>query len=241
MIPAFDAWVLRVLRVPPPPQAPAGSSEASRVLKAAPGFFRQRLLVWGWRQAAALAGILFGFAAGNILPKELEMLLGGPIRIVELIALGLFALQLALSFSLVRLDYLWRWYVVTDRSLRIRQGLFKIREQTVSFANIQNVGVRQGPVQRWLGIADLEIRTAGGGQAEGEGTGKKNDFHKAVFRGVADAEGIRDRILHDLRRLRDSGLGDRPDSADGASGELDAARELTSAARALRGALAAQG
>ena len=41
----------------------------------------------------------------------------------------------------------------------------KVREMTVTFANIQNAPVNQGPIQRALGIADLQVETAGGGVA----------------------------------------------------------------------------
>ena len=56
-------------------------------------------------------------------------------------------LALPLTFALVRLDYELRWYIVTDRSLRIREGVTSLRESTMTFANIQHIAVRQGPLQ----------------------------------------------------------------------------------------------
>lgn len=163
---------------------------------------------------------------------------------IEWIGAGIFLLQLPLTYMLLRLDYRMRWYILTDRSLRVREGVNRVREATMTFANIQNVAVRQGPVQRVLGIADLEVRTAGGGARQGnrheaEAWGKAHSVHVAYFRGVADAEAIRDRILAHLRRMRDAGLGDPDDArATGATTSWEeeavrAARELRDEARAL--------
>ena len=40
----------------------------------------------------------------------------------------------ATRILLVTLDYRYRWYVVTDRSLRIREGLWRIQERTMTHA-----------------------------------------------------------------------------------------------------------
>ena len=55
----------------------------------------------------------------------------------------------------IHLRYDTTWYVLTDRSLRIRRGILTIHETTISFENVQNVEVRQGPLQRYFGIADV--------------------------------------------------------------------------------------
>ncbi len=67
------------------------------------------------------------------------------------------------SLALVRLNFEKRWYIVTDRSLRVREGILNVREMTVTFANIQNISISHGPVQRAIGIAELRVDTAGGG------------------------------------------------------------------------------
>ena len=164
--------------------------------------------------------------------------------------------QLAVTYSAVRLDYEMRWYVVTDRSLRIRAGIWRVQEMTMSFANLQQVMVTQGPLQRMLGIADVRVESAGGGgikQAAG-GHGIQESMHTGIFHGVENATEIRDLILDRLRHFRETGLGD-PDevrhvyhpaeaapllSAAGAdaTGLLAAARELRAEARQLRAAMA---
>lgn len=87
----------------------------------------------------------------------------------------------------------------------------------MTFSNIQNVAIRQGPLQRFFGIADVEVRTAGGGGGGSGGGQHENpsaeNMHIGYFRGVDNAEEIRDLIMNHLRRLSASGLGD-PDEAD---------------------------
>jgi membrane protein YdbS with pleckstrin-like domain len=163
--------------------------------------------------------------------------------------LGLLAylVQLPFTYLLVRLDYEMRWYMVTDRSLRIRFGIWKVNESTMSFANIQQVEVSQGPLQRLLGLADVRVQSAGGGGGEKEHKhGTEDDMHHGLFHSVTNAPEIRDLILERLRRFRESGLGDPeekpappgPAAAPAPPGELlAAARELAAEARALRTAL----
>jgi hypothetical protein len=119
----------------------------------------------------------------------------------------------------------------------------------MTFANIQNLSIRQGPLQRLFGITDLRVRTAGGGQAAGGSdheTAEAANMHLAFFRGVDNAEAIRDLIMDRMRGLRDAGLGDPddlPEAADqppaGTDDLLAASQELLAASRELRGALGA--
>jgi membrane protein YdbS with pleckstrin-like domain len=156
--------------------------------------------------------------------------------IIESLLLLGFLASLPVTYAVVRLDYELRWYLVTDRSLRIRQGITQLHEMTMSFANIQQVMVRQNPVQRLLGIADLQVQSAGGGGDSEEG-GLSDSLHTGVFHGVDNAVEIRDLILERLRAFREVGLGDPDDATSPAPGEhtlRDAARELLEEARTLR-------
>ncbi|MFZ5494059.1 MAG: PH domain-containing protein [Verrucomicrobiota bacterium] len=159
----------------------------------------------------------------------------------EMAGLVAYMVQLPVTFLLARLDFEMRWYMVTDRSLRIRHGIWKVSESTMSFANIQQVVVSQGPLQRLLGLSDVKVQSAGGGGG-GEGRerhGQDDDMHLGLFHSVTNAAEIRDLILERLRRFRESGLGDPdekiPAAAGGGTGDLlAAARELAAEARALR-------
>ena len=79
----------------------------------------------------------------------------------------------------------------------------RIRETTITFENVQNVSMRQGPLQRLFGIANVIVETAGGGQAqEGSSGGQAASAHLGLIEGIDDADRIRDLILQRLRLLR---------------------------------------
>jgi membrane protein YdbS with pleckstrin-like domain len=213
-----------------------------RIFRAAPAYFQYRLAVWGIRQVTGGIGLVVGIGFLQALPAMDPGVLT-LLRVLEGLAILSFVAQIFLSLALVHLDYRFRWYLVTDRSLRIREGTLSVREQTMTFSNIQNMTVLQGPIQRLLGIQDLQVRTAGGG-GEGPGNAKQgepgaHDMHLAYFRGVFDAAAIRDGILERLKGSRGSGLGDPDDDRHAPRGEswapaLEAAGHLLEEARALR-------
>lgn len=240
-------WLLRWLRVPPRPSLPAENPDDVRIFRAAPGWLNYRRLTWALKQGGALIGLIFGLywlrVVDGFLPPSLSVGLG-PIRlgpgmlraifvIVEASAFAGFAFQALGSLLLLRLDWDQRWYLVSDRSLRVREGLLRLHEKTTTFENIQNVTIRQGPLERLFGIADVEVQSAGGGG--GDENSSKEDLHTVRFRGVADAAGIRDTIL---RRVEQARSGEpEPDAlpADPLARLAAAAAALRSEARALAG------
>ena len=165
----------------------------------------------------------------------------------EFIGIALFLIQVLVTYAIVRLEFEQHWYIVTDRSLRIRTGILRLQESTMSFANLQQVEIRQGPLQRFLGLADVCVRSAGGGDpaAGAQGHGQEASLHLGVFEGVANAVEIRDLILERLRIFREAGLGDPEDArvrsrtpAPSASGPslAEAVQQMLAEARALRSA-----
>ena len=245
--------ITRFLKVPPEPEPPLGSPGSVRVFNAAPGYFQYRLVKWVVGQVGTVNGLVVGlaFLAGGV--EFAAIPIGQDVAVLlEVVGIGLFLVQLPLSFLMVRLDYRYRWYMITDTSLRIREGLLSVRERTMTFANIQNLSIKQGPIQRLFGISDLQVRTAGGG-SETAGESKNElaeamNMHIGYFRGVDNAEEIRDLILGRMRGLKDSGLGDpdepahqeQPAAAQPDGRDLEAAaRELLAEARALRAAMGA--
>ena len=134
---------------------------------------------------------------------------------VEAVAVIIFPVQLVVSGILLRLDWELRSYQVSDTAISIREGLYRQREQTMTIANIQNMVIRQGPIQRLLGISDLEISTAGGGSAaqENDGGDYSKGLHIGRIAGIEEAPALRDRLRSALASQRDPGLGD-PDDVD---------------------------
>ena len=55
------------------------------------------------------------------------------IRFLEVGGVALLLGQMLLTFAIVRLEFEQHWYIVTDRSLRIRTGVLRLQESTMSF------------------------------------------------------------------------------------------------------------
>ena len=256
-------WVLWFARVPAEPEPPQGSPGSIRVFRAAPNFWKFLIVRWGLKQISGAAALAFflsltaGWEASLAAAKadatnkprtrrdwfrSQQHTVAGWVHGFELLGLGFFVLQVPLSLAAARLDYEMRWYMVTDRSMRLREGVFRVREMTLTFANVQNITIRQGPLQRFLGISDVVVRTAGGGGSEGHDSheASHDSMHTGVLRAVDNPEHVRDLILDRLKHLRDAGLGD-PDDHHPPSHEatLAAARDLVEAIASVRGYLKA--
>ena len=228
--------VLRVMRVPPTPQPPPGSPP--RTFRAAPNFFTLRMIRWSLTQAVAVFGLFMAitFAHAAFL-KHLPVYAVWIITISEILGMVALGAEILFGWMVVRLDYELRWYMLSDRAIRIREGISTVREKTIALANIQNIAVRQGPLQRLLGIADVEVNTAGGGgKSDMEShKGKRSEpMHVAYFRGVDNADEIRDLLREGVRLQRDAGLGDPDEPAPDADVHA-AMAELLSEAGRLRG------
>jgi membrane protein YdbS with pleckstrin-like domain len=257
MYKTFRQTCERLLRIPHDPAPPPGDEASTRIFRAAPNYYRYLLLLWALRSMALLFVVGFGLLMSIVVPVFVQAGRGHPAALL-LLLLPLFVVALVLGeclfrLAVVRLEFEKRWYVVTDRSLRVREGVVTVREMTVNFANIQNIAISQGPVQRALGLADLRVETAGGGGASTPHSGHQptENLHTAWFRGINNAGAVRELIQQRLRLLKDSGLGDheemsRPAPARGAAvgvrtspALLAAVREVHAEARALRQAAAA--
>ena len=215
MFKKFRAWCERFLRIPDDPEPPPGDEARTQRFRAAPNYYKYLIGVWLVKTAGLLIVLITMELAPLVAFFEMRhekllgpLVLGLPQLIVLVVLLGrLF------SLALVRLDFEKRWYLVTDRSLRLREGIVHVREMTITFANIQNISISQGPLQRLLGIADLRVDTAGGSTPSTKGkSGKTEGMHTAFFRGVDNANAIRELIQNRLRELKDSGLGDHEEA-----------------------------
>ena len=231
---AFRQFCEHLLQIPPDPESPPGDESTTRRFRAAPNFYKYLLFIWALKSAAVgLAGlwiVIVPIIAARSMVKQGNdtgwLLLLIPALIFPLlIAARLFAL------AILRLDFDQRWYVVTDRSLRVRAGIVVVREMTVNFANIQNISISQGPIQRALGIADLRVDTAGGGGGEGKQIGP--NLHTAWFHGIDNANEVRQLIQNRLRHLKDAGLGDQRISTETPMTRLDPAPAVLNVLREI--------
>lgn len=233
MYDGFKGLVVRLLKVPPEPAPPTG--EALETFRAAKAWFAYRRIVWAI--GSFFMATLMGTGAIVVLTASAQA--AGFERVVLQAAAALIAVVFVavtgIRYAIIRLDYEMRWYMVTDRSLRIREGVVGLREMTLTFANIQEIAISQGPIMRIFGVQDVMVRTAGGGAATPH---TKGTFHMHVgyFRGVDNAEAIRDLIRARLEAYKDAGLGDRDDATPdaGPATLVDALAALRTETRALR-------
>lgn len=148
---------------------------------------------------------------GAILIGWLAVLLVSPLAGVVLapFAFAVAVLPDIVVYIALHLRYDNTWYVLSDTSLRIRSGVWIIKEMTITFENVQNVSVRQGPIQRYYGIADVVVETAGGGQQhQAKGKSPLLNTHEGKIEGVDNADEIRELIVGRMQRSRSTGLGD---------------------------------
>ncbi len=236
---AMSDWirsiVLRAMRVPKEPDVPDGSPGSTQVFRAGANFIRFQLLIWFASHLSILVALL---AVAVVLELRMFRFPVWAQRTIHAFEGGGFLLLAALwifTYFQIRLNYEMRWYLVTDRSLRIRSGIVMVQEITMTFANIQEIRVSATPLQVFLGLADVEVHSAGGGGGGPHGTGSS---HIGRFQGVDNADAIRDIIVDRLRVYRDSGLGEHPEIAAAPRAEaLEAARAVLEEARALRSSL----
>jgi membrane protein YdbS with pleckstrin-like domain len=203
---ALKGPLLALLKAPSsPPEPPFGSPESVQVFRASRKFLLFRLVVLG----AVFFPLVLGLDIAALLVTMDERATAGLKVLLWFVAL-LALLGGLLGYFITRLEYDMRYYIITDRSLRIREGILLIREVTLTYANVQHLEIRQGPIQQMLGISDLIVRTAGGGASVPKSP-DQSAGHEGVFRGIENAEQVRDQINALLKRYRDSGLGDPED------------------------------
>jgi membrane protein YdbS with pleckstrin-like domain len=190
--------LVRWFRVPrKPPDLPVGTGD-SEAFRPAIAFLRY-LKLWCWISLLVIAvGLIGGWVAILVEHTGVGLVLL-PVLVV------LIVVPSVVTYVALHLRYDTTWYVMTDRAIRIRRGVWRINETTITFENVQNVKIQQGPVQRAMGIASVLIETAGSGGEQKKNSGVSN---QGLIEGITDAPRIRDLILRRLRQSKGTGLGD---------------------------------
>lgn len=228
--------LLPLLKVPSgPPAPPPGHADGEflKTFRAAPAYLNYRLFYWSLYAVAWSLGVL-------VAAVFLLIALGGWGVPLVILVVTFAVMKAGVLYVTTRLDYEMRWYILTERSLRLREGVWTIRELTLTFANVQNVHVLQGPVERIFGFSNIMLETAGGGSGQKEQ--RLVDPHRAVLRGIENPTEVRELILNLLRRYKTAGLGDKEDRivhgvAPGgrlATTSVKLLTEIRDAARSLR-------
>lgn len=214
-------------RVPPtPPQLPVDGGSPVRSFHPSLKFLSY-LKLWFWIMLvlvdiALLIAWAIVFAVNVVVGLALA-----PVFLFLIIAPDVVA------YVAIHVRYDATWYVMSDRSLRSRRGVWLICEHTVTFENVQDVYVRRGPIQQLFGISTIVVETAGA--SEGDGENKFTVGNKAILEGIDNPDEIRELIMERVRRSRSAGLGDERhvEGRSWSSDDVAMIREIRDAARAL--------
>lgn len=82
-------------------------------------------------------------------------------------------------------------YHFDEEGVSMRWGILFRREINLTYARIQDIHLTSGPVQRWLGLADLHIQTASG-----------NASAEMTVEGLLEFEVVRDFLYSRMRGVR---------------------------------------
>lgn len=111
----------------------------------------------------------------------------------------------------VHLKYDTMWYVMTERSLHLRRGIWEILEHTITFENVQDVYIERGPIQQLFKISTIVVETAGATNHEGMNAHAAGN--KAIMQGIENPEEICELVMSRVRSSRSTGLGDEEGTA----------------------------
>jgi len=184
------------------PEPPSGPGEVVAIERPSKSWLRYRML-WFWIGASAIGAAIVVALVATAVAQPLVLVLALPVA-------GIVLFLVAVHWFAIQLEYHTTCYVVTDRAIRLRRGIWLVTEMTFTYANVQNVTVAQGPVERMFGIAHVIVDTAGGGAAAQQNSGLINP-HSGRLVGLDEAHRVRNVILEQLRRVTGAGLGDHDD------------------------------
>ena len=117
-------------------------------------------------------------------------------------------------------------YGFDDQGIHMRWGVFFRREVNLTYKRIQDIHVRSGFIQRWLGLADLLVQTASGSAGP-----------EMTIEGFREFEQIRDFLYARMRGIRDTEDTSRQAVADSGESTLTA-RGADPVAETLRAVVA---
>lgn len=200
----------KALEIPQEPLDPKGEA-VIRAFKPAPRYAGYRLVRWVFTQL----GVFIPFAL-FLVPLEVHHFfeqfgmnwiqyldynsqwqekIPGPMQSpVKIILLGGYIAQLMFSFVATFLSAKSQAYLLSDRSLRIRRGLWIYKEITLSLKNIQKVKISQNILERLWGIGTVEVRTAGGGAVSKKDEKNNDKSHAGELVGMLDPFDMRELV-----------------------------------------------
>jgi len=125
--------------------------------------------------------------------------------IISLAAVPLFPV-----FWLFRMFKYWTLeYDFDDEGISMKWGVLWRREIHLTYPRIQDIHLTRGIVQRWMGLANVSIQTAGGSAAP-----------EMVIEGAPDPKGLRDALYLRMRGVNTPSSQEAPDLSGSDSGQV---------------------
>jgi len=125
------------------------------------------------------------------------------------------------TMTLLYFRYHTMRYEFSDQGIRMSWGILFRNEVVLNYGRIQDIHLRSNAVERWLGLARIEIQTASG-----------SSDSEMVLEGIPDAEAMRDFLYSRMRGATDAGH-QAKGPGDLASILLEVAAELRLVRKAL--------
>jgi len=125
MFQAFRDSCERLLRIPPAPEPPPGDEASTRVFNAAPSYYKYLLFLWAAKSVlflVILSWVAIAPAVGAMAMARHGHRSGLFLLLIPGVLGALLLVGRLFVLAVLRLDFEKRWYVVTDRSLRVREG-----------------------------------------------------------------------------------------------------------------------
>lgn len=145
-----------------------------------------------------------------------------PILLRYYLIIALFA---TVAFPAVFLPLFFRYHTLRfhfdAEGLSVKWGILFRREVLLTYRRIQDIHLTRNLLQRWMGLATVEIQTASGNAAA-----------TMKIEGVLEAEALRDFLYHQMRGARHEE--DAEPSAAPADEALALLREIRDEIRSLR-------
>ena len=135
-----------------------------------------------WRLSRLIRLVLFGLPLAAAVGFGLGTALSPTIGIILASAMLLWQLTMALLWP--ALQYRHFRYAVREHDLLVQSGVLYRRWSAIPHSRIQHVDTRQGPLERTVGLARLQLFTAAGVSADGSIPGLDAD----------EAERLRDEL-----------------------------------------------
>ncbi len=151
-----------------------------------------------WFAPSAIALLVLWLLSSAFLVVAHSELIPASIPAIFVPALALIAIAVLLVlpiFAYLHIEYMNFTYELTDTEVVIRQGVFTRMTSVIPYTRIQNINSNRSVLERLLGLATLQIETAGTNPGASEG----------VLPGIAHKEALIGEILGKVEKAKKTG------------------------------------